>query len=334
MESLYQGGLAVLGMTLRALGVGAAQGFAQWGDPKAYDTLVKYIEDPMENEQSRMEACFSLSWVASDEKMKEVAKKVHDFSKPDPKSQTIRTCYLETLIHRPYPDATKDILDLIKPEAELPVRHQAARALGFGGYSDAVQKALLDMMKTRELRTDAALALLIGSDPDTAGRALAMYNDADANAMEELKDLYSKTFGYWSDKNYENGDVARWIANAEGCRLVKVRDAFQDWVKALLQRNIQGIEFDNGPHSITRVQFRMRLIADAKGGDAKKRESAVEILKFMKEKGVLMALRNEPAPLGELARVAFFEVMNPKVVTDKLPDAPASSGGGGNIVKP
>jgi hypothetical protein len=335
MESLYQGGLAVLGMTLRALGVGAAQGFAQWGDPKAYDTLVKYIEDPMENEQSRLEACFSLAWVATDEQLKTIAKKVHDFSKPDPKSQMVRGCYLETLIHRPYPEATKDILDMLKPEVDLKVRHQAAKALGFGGYSDAVSKALLDMMKTPELRTDAALALLIGADKDTAARALAMYNDADANAMEELKELYATAFGYWSDKNYENGDVARWIANAEACRLVKVHDAFQDWVKALLQRNIQGIEFDNGPHSITRVQFRMRLIADAKGSDPKKRDAAIEILKFMKEKGVLMALRNEPPPLGEIARVAFFEVMNPKVVTDKLPEAPAASGGsGGNVVKP
>ena len=31
--------------------VGASDGFAQWGDPKAYPMLVKYIEDPMGNEQ-------------------------------------------------------------------------------------------------------------------------------------------------------------------------------------------------------------------------------------------------------------------------------------------
>jgi len=34
-------------------------------------------------------------------------------------------------------------------------------------------------------------------------------------------------------------------------------------------------------------------------------------LKFIKEKGVLMALRSEPGAVGELARQAFFEVMNP-----------------------
>src|SRR5260370_14262868 len=39
-DSLVQGGLTILGMTLRALGVGAAARFAQWRHPKAYDELV------------------------------------------------------------------------------------------------------------------------------------------------------------------------------------------------------------------------------------------------------------------------------------------------------
>jgi len=33
----------------------------------------------------------------------------------------------------------------------------------------------------------------------------------------------------------------------------------------------------------------------------------------MKEKGVLMALRHEPGEVGEMAKKAFHEVMNPKV---------------------
>ena len=101
----------------------------------------------------------------------------------------------------------------------------------------------------------------------------------------------------------------------------------------ILERDIQGIDFDNGPHSITRVQFRVRLIADAKGTDAKKRKDAIAILKFMKEKGVLMALRNEPGPLGEMARKAFFEVMNPKLTEQKIPEA-QSAQAGGNVVPP
>lgn len=338
MESLMQGGLAILGMTLRGLGVGASDGFAQWGDPKAYPVMMKYIEDPMENEQGRYEACFALSWVATDDNMKEVVKKIHDYNKPDPKSQMVRGCLLETLIHRPVPSAAAGLLDLITEQADTQVRHQAARAIGFGGMDANVKGKLMEMMKNEQLRTDAMLALLIGADPDTVGQALARFNGTGPEGMEDLKDIYNKSFGYWSDKNYENGDVARWIQNAEACRYVKVNDALQDWPRMILQRAIQGIDFDNGPHSITRVQFRVRLMTDAKGADAKKRADAIAILKFMKEKGVLMALRNEQGPLGDLAKQAFFEVMNPKITDQKIPEVEdkngAGGGTGGNAVPP
>ncbi|MFO0664516.1 MAG: HEAT repeat domain-containing protein [Polyangiaceae bacterium] len=322
MEGLQQGGLAVLGMTLRALGYGAADGFAQWGDSKAFPMMVKYIEDKEGNEQSRLEACFALSWVANDEQMKEVAKKVHEFSGTDPKKSLIRACYLETLIHRPVPAATNELLDLIRPDMDLDVRHQAARAIGIGGVSspDAIAK-LQEKLKDKAIRSDAALALLIGADTDTAKRAIAVYNDGGSEATEELKIIYNGSFGYWSDKNYENGDVARWVANAEACGHVKVNDALQDWPKSLLVRSLQG-DFDNGPRSMTRVQLRVRLYRDAKGADEKKRTQAISILKFMKERGVLMALRSEPGAWQDAARQAFFEVMNPKVVVEALPDAP------------
>ncbi|CAN5752299.1 hypothetical protein BH09MYX1_BH09MYX1_25400 [soil metagenome] len=336
MDSLLQGGLSVMGMVLRALEVGASDGIAQWGDPRAYALLTRYIEEPLNNEQSRYEACFALSWVATDDQMKEVAKKVHDFNKPDPKSSLVRSCYLETLIHRPVPAATAGLVDLISSTSDPQVNHQAARAIGFGGLDASIVGKLFDMLKDDALRNDAMLALLIGADSDTTARALAHYNDAPPEAMEELKDTYNRSFGYWSDKNYENGDVARWIQNAEACRFVKVHDALQDWPRMILQRAIQGIEFDNGPHSITRVQFRVRLLNDAKSGDAKKRSDAVAILKFMNEKGVLMALRSEPAPLGDMARQAFFEVMNPKHSVDqKIPDVVGSTApAGGNVVPP
>jgi len=325
MESLQQGGLAVLGMTLRALGVGAAHGMAHYGDARAYPTFVKYVEDPLNNEQSRLEACFALAWVATDDQMREVVKKVYAFNKNDPKNGFVRTCYLETLIRRPVPDATAGLVDLLKPEIDLEVRHQAARAIGFGGISKSMVPQLNDKMKDVALRADAALALLVGADAETAERAVAAYNEAKPEEMEELKSIYNQTFGYWSDRNYEKGDVARWIENAQACAHVRVHGALQDWPRMILGRGLQGIDFDNGPHSITRVQFRTRLYRAAKDTNDVKRREAIAILKFMREKGVLMALRNEPGDLGEMARRAFFEVMNPKASTEKLPDAPAGA---------
>jgi hypothetical protein len=53
----------------------------------------------------------------------------------------------------------------------------------------------------------------------------------------------------------------------------------------------------------------------------------------MKEKGVLMAFRNEQGALGDMARRAFFEVMNPKMPGQPLPAA-ASATGAGNVVPP
>ncbi|MFO0675351.1 MAG: HEAT repeat domain-containing protein [Polyangiaceae bacterium] len=328
MDSLQQGGLAVLGMTLHAIGAGAAHGFAQWGDSKAYGPLVKYIEESMNNEQSRFEACFALAWVATDDQMAEVASKVKSFDKPDPKTALIRACYLETLIRHPVPAAAPVLLDILKTEIPLEVRHQASRAIGAGGVDAATATALFAKLKDINLRADAALALLIGGDTDAAMRALASYNDAKPEEMEELKTIYNGSFGYWSDRDYEVRNVARWIANAEAVRRVRVHDAFQDWPRGILGRAISGIEYDSGPHSMTRVQFRMKLLKDARGADDTKRKDAIEILKFMKEKGVLMALRGESGPVAELARQAFFEVMNPKTIVGALPEqAKAASAG-------
>ena len=182
------------------------------------------------------------------------------------------------------------------------------------------------------LKSDAELALILGADADTASRALATYNDptVPAEAIEELKDVYNKTFGYWSDRNYESGDIARWVENAQALAHVKIHDQLQDWPRIILGRNlVESIEIDNGPHSMTRVQLRARLYADAKGSNEVKRNEAIALLKFTKEKGVLMALRSEPAPLGDMARQAFFEVMNPKATGEAIPEyakAPVTGG--------
>jgi HEAT repeat protein len=325
-DSLMQGGLTILGMTLRALGVGSADGFAQWGDPRAYDDLVKYIEDPLENEQARMEGCFALSWVASDDQMKEVVKKILANTKSDAKANLLRQCYLETIVHRPVPDATAGLVDQLAPSVpDIEVRHQMARAIGMGGITRAMVPQVFDKLKDINVKADATLALILGADADTASRALATYNDKDtpAEAIEELKDVYNKTFGYWSDRNYENGDIARWVENGEALAHVKVHDALQDWPRLILGRNlVESIEIDNGPHSMTRVQLRFKLVADALGQDATRREQAIHVLKFIKEKGALMALRGEKGPVAELARQAFFEVMNPKSTVESVPASP------------
>jgi hypothetical protein len=206
----------------------------------------------------------------------------------------------------------------------MEVRHQIARAIGMGGITRNMVQPIFDKLSDVSLKADAALALVLGADSDTAARAIATYNDQGSpEAIEELKDVFNKTFGYWSDRNYETGDIARWVENAEAIAHVKVHDQLQDWPRLILGRNlVESIEIDNGPHSMTRVQLRWRLMADAKSSNAVKRDEAIHILKFIKEKGVLMALRGEPGAVGELARQAFFEVMNPKSSAESVPESP------------
>ncbi len=200
--------------------------------------------------------------------------------------------------------------------------------MGMGGLTPSTMQQLFTKLGDVNTKADAALALILGGDADTAARAIASYNDPamPAEAIEELKDAYNRTFGYWSDRNYDSGDIARWVENTEAIAHVKVHDALQDWPRLILSRNlVESVEIENGPHSMTRVQLRWRLMSDAKGQNAQKRDEAIHILKFIKEKGVLMALRSEPAPLGDMARKAFFEVMNPKATTETVPQSPKAA---------
>jgi hypothetical protein len=78
----------------------------------------------------------------------------------------------------------------------------------------------------------------------------------------------------------------------------------------------------------------VRLLQDAKGQSEQKRTNAIEILKFLKEKGVLMALKTDAGPWQDAAKKAFFEVMNPKLTTEKLPEAQTANGSGGKVLPP
>ena len=219
----------------------------------------------------------------------------------------------------------------------IELRHQAARAIGMGGITPAMVPQIFQKLTDTSLKADATLALILGADADTAARAIATYNDPNspAEAIEELKDVYNKTVGDWSDRNYESGDIARWVQNAEAIAHVKVHDQYQDWPRLILGRNlVESIEIDNGPHSMTRVQLRARLLQDAKGQNDVKRSEAIRILKFIKEKGVLMALRYEQGPVAEMARQAFFEVMNPKITLEALPEAPKQRQSDPNAMPP
>lgn len=313
MDAMYGGGVAMLGMALRAIGVGAAQGFAEWGDSRAFAPLMKYIEEPKENEQSRMAACEALAWVARDEDMVTVAKKIGEYGSEDPKDQFRRSCLLETLITRPVPGTSEALLTLLVPESSLSVRHQVARAIGKAGVDDAVEAALFEKIKDERLANDAALALGLGASPQSAARALAMLSGQSREAMEELQELWFRSFGYWSHEDLSEGHIFRFVDNAVAMSRVEFGDTPQNWASEQLRRQFDNLDFDNGPHSFTRVVLRNRLMQMAQGDDEATRAGAIRTLEFMGEQGVLMALRDGGGPSSQLAGQAFYDLLHPLI---------------------
>ncbi len=322
MDGLMQGGVAILGMALRAIGVGAAHGMSEWGDPKAFKLLMKYVEEPKENEQSRTEACAAMAWVATKDDMLEVAKKIQEYDKPDKADSFRRACLLETLITRPIPGTAGALITMLSPEAALATRHQVARAIGKAGIDAELEKKLFELMSQETLMNDAALALTLGGTPDVAARAVAMYADKPKAALEELQDLWYRSFGYWSREDLESGRIFKYIDNAVAISHVEIKQTPQEWAPVLLMKQMDNLQFDNGPHSFTRVVLRHRLFKMAQDeSKAELMSGAIRALLFMKEQGVLLALRDGKGKSGELAKAAYFELMNPKVVTGvKLPD--------------
>ena len=315
MDGLLQGGVAILGMSLRAIGVGAADGLSEWRDRRAFKPLMDYIEDPKNNEQSRGSACAALAWVAEKEDFLEIAKKIAEYKGNEKPDEVRRACLLEALIQRPVPGTAGALISLMTPQSAVETRHQVARAIAKGGFDAGVETQLFAMMSDDAMMNDAALALILGGTPETAKRTVAMYANKRKDALQELGDLWYQSFGYWSQEDLESGLLFKYVDNAEAISQLEVNKTSQEWARVMLMKQFDNLIFDNGPHSFTRVVLRSRLYAMAKGDDATKRAGAIRTLKFMSEQGVLLALRDETGPAGELARNAYFELMNPKAVT-------------------
>ncbi len=317
-ESMYQGGLAILGMSLNAIGKGAADGMSEWGDMKGFDPLLEYIEDPKENENAREAACAALAWVSDEEKILKVAEKIGEYSDNEPAKAFIRRCLLEALVQRPVPGTATALLGLLNTEQPIDTRIQVARAIAKAGVDADVEAKLFELAKTDELMNHAVLAIVLGGSPDAAARAVAFYADKDKVALEGLHDMWFKSFGFWSTADLEAGLLFKYVDNAEAISHVEIKATPQQWAPQLLERQFDNLIFDNGPHSFTRVVLRKRLYDMAMGQDQDKASGAIRTLKFMKELGVLMAVRDSQASAAKLAGEAAFEIVNPRLTTGQV----------------
>lgn len=328
MAGLMQGGKAILGMTIAALGTGASDGMSEWGDPKGFKPLLEYAEDALGNENARDKACEALAWVATKEDMATIAKKVMEYGKPTPQDQFRRKCLLEALVIKPMPGTASALLGMFTADQDMKVRTQLARAIGKQGVEGEVESKLFEMLKDDALATDAALALMLGGSTEVAARAVASLADKPKELLQELGDKWYWTFGFWSTDDLESGRIFRWVDAAVAVSRVEIKQVPQEWARIQLMRQFSNLLYDNGPHSFTRVVLRTRLYQMAQGEDAALREGALRTLEFMGEKGVVQALRDVKGPIAELARQAYQRLMNPKVVTGVNLPAGAKQVGG------
>jgi len=219
---------------------------------------------------------------------------------------------------------------LLKSEMAPMLRLNIAQAIGFTGVRPEDEQPLFELMSNPEVRNNAALALVVGGSEDVASRAVAAYADFPEEALDELRSDYFRVFGYWSDRDFEEGRLYRFVRNAEAIRRVRVRKAPQEWAMFLLGRQFDNLQFDNGPHSMTRVVLRFKLRNAAMTGDPSVRAGALSTLRFMREQGVLMELKQKGGDVGKEAGEALFLLMNPKVVIDV--EAPDIKTGGSKIL--
>lgn len=291
-DALISGGSAMLGMAIRALAMGAASGFAEWGDARAVPLLLKHVEDDKQNEQSRLEACRALGFSLDTASEREVTTRLQKWKSGADKSSRFRvTCLLDVLERHPIALATPLLMDLTRTSPDPSLRLSAARALGHSGFDATVESELVARLGDSALRPPVAIALLLGGSADGAKRAVASYpGDGDSPELSALREQYAQSLGVPSDADLDNGTLFRFVRNARAVSTLSRGQQPIDFAVLLFSQARGQAEYDSGPRSLTRVLARKRLFELARSGSEEQRTAAVDALGLFQERGVLLAL--------------------------------------------
>ena len=305
MDSLMKGGAAVAGMTYRSLAAGAADGFSELGDAKAVPLLVRFAEDGKQNEAARLSACRAAGWLGDSRARADIVAKVRAAA-TDRKREIVRACWLEGLELKPSAREDAALVAVLAPKVVPESRHQVARILGAGALDASTRARLVDLLKDKTLVHDAALALLFGGDDASLASVFQAYTPkfeedaAPPPSLASLRQLYALSVPVVTEELYDSGVLARMARNALAARAIAFAGAKQEWVLQGLSYQLRQTEFDNGPHTLTRVRLRARLVADAKGQDARKRDDAILLLWVLGERATLESL-------GDVAKARLAE---------------------------
>lgn len=238
-DTLPNGDNGGLNMTLGALAIGAAYGFAEIGDPSIVPMLVAFAEDPKNVEYARFQTCFMVGLIATPQQLQHVATKITTFDGSDQKAARVTSCLMYAFDNQ----TSFDLSGVLRP------------LIAKGGDADLIAQA----KKLLVLEGKESISTL--AQPSS----LASY------------------LGIILDRELADGSYAR--------QLRALRGDAEGW--SSLHGVLRSVEFDSGPGSLPRVVARARLLRDARGADAKKRDDALLVLEAMDEQASIEAVTEE-----------------------------------------
>ncbi len=303
---------AILAAALNSLGMGAAQGLSEAGSESFSDSLLHFAMDPSENEQSRLEACRALAWTSNTVDTKQrILARARGIARVPGADNFSLNCLLEALSTRANPELRDEmvpfLLELISI-SDMKSAIAVARALGRSEISEASEPILLALLQQADIAAiPASLALLLGGRSELATLAALRMLGRAPQAQAELQQAYYHTFDTLYDEDVERDTINRWVRNARAIEQFSPRGIRLKWVWDLLGQQLRNLEYDTGPHSLTRTVFRNRLYQQALTGN----RLAIDTLLLAGERGMLFALRNNPGDLSFAAYRAYFRFLPP-----------------------
>jgi HEAT repeat protein len=306
----------------------AVDGLAEWGPgaQKASDKILKLMKDKDHGMFPRLMAGRAFGMVASEKDMLAALKESKASTDPEHRVAVMMAAQL-----RPTPEVVAAALDQLAPSqdpAMLGVNSWAARVVGYGG-TKGVEDRLLKLLDEKETRVYAALAIALGGDDDLVRRGMVIFEQksrADQkweNELNTLRSLYLDTFDSrgLTPLDIDSGRLYRFVRNAQLMKrsgasdeMTEGKASSHEWAAIYLASGLKRLDMNaTVPGGMDRLVLRYKLNKAAKTGDDATKALAIETLKFFKEQGSLMALRDEAGTTGELARKAFFEIRHPEL---------------------
>jgi hypothetical protein len=307
---------------------------AEWGPGAhgAFDKILKLAKDKDHGEWPRLKAGRALGLVGSEKDILDAMKE----AKASTDGQ-FKIAVLQGAQVRATPEIAATALDLITTSADpdtLRTNVWAARVVGWGG-TKGLEDKLVALLDKKETRVYAALAIALGGDEDLVRRGMVLFEQkakGDPKGDEEwkgelnlLRALYLDTFDGQpiSAEDVDQGRLFRFVHNAltmrragaSSDRGAEDQGTAHEWAAVYLQAGLKRINMNaTATGAISKLILRTKLMKQAKLGDDKIKQTAIDTLKFMREQGVIMSLRDEAGSTGEMARRAFFELRHPEAV--------------------